>query len=313
MKISACIIGLNEEHNIADCLASLKGVADEIVYVDSYSSDKTVAIAKRFTRRIFYRKFDNYVAQKNFAAAKAKYDWILNLDCDERLSDELRASILALKAEGTDKAGFRFNRLTWYLYRFIRHSGWYPDDKVRLYDRRAAQWQGDKVHEIIKIPAEKTGKLKGDLIHYSFRTVDDHLKTIRNYSEVAAQALYARGRKVSLMGVFARSGWVILRKFFLELALLDGAAGIILTYYSAVATFTKYIKLYVLVKLGPASPPTPLHNVERGAKPGISRSDKPPSPPRHGMERGAKPGVSRRGKPLSRPLHSMEKGPGGEV
>jgi glycosyltransferase involved in cell wall biosynthesis len=250
MKISACIIGFNEEQNITDCLKSLQGVADEIVYVDSYSSDKTVAVVKKFTKRVFFRKFDNYVAQKNFAASKAKYDWILNLDCDERLSDELRASLLALKATGTDKVGFRFNRLTWYIYRFIRHSGWYPDDKVRLYDRRLARWEGDQVHEIVRIPNEKTGKLKGDLLHYSFRTVDDHLKTIRNYSEMAAQAMFAQGRRVSLAGVFARSGWVVIRKFFFELAFLDGTAGIIITYYSAVATFTKYIKLYVLGKQG---------------------------------------------------------------
>jgi glycosyltransferase involved in cell wall biosynthesis len=283
MKISACIIGLNEEQNIGECLASLKGVADEIVYVDSYSSDRTVEIARKFTKRIFFRKFDNYVAQKNFAASKAKHNWILNLDCDERLSEELRASLLALKATGTDLVGFRFNRLTWYLYRFIRHSGWYPDDKVRLYDRRAACWEGDQVHEILNTPKEKTGKLKGDLLHYSFRTIDDHLKTIRNYSELAAKALHARGRRVSLAGVFVRSFWVIVRKLCFELAFLDGAAGIILTYYSAVATFTKYAKLYVLCK---TPPPTSLHPVERGAKPDAARRSKSLSPSLHGMERG---------------------------
>lgn len=248
MKISACIIGLNEEHNIEDCLRSLADVADEIIYVDSYSQDRTVAIVKKFTKKIFFRRFDNYVAQKNFAASKAKYDWILNLDCDERLSDALRESLRELKKTGTDKAGFCFNRLTWYLYRFIRHSGWYPDAKVRLYNRRLAQWKGDQVHEIIHTPPERTGWLKGDLLHYSFRSIDDHLKTIRNYSEMAAQAMFARGRRVSLVGAFARSAWVIVRKFFFELAFLDGAAGIIITYYSAVATFTKYIKLYLLNK-----------------------------------------------------------------
>lgn len=280
MKISACIIGLNEEHNIYDCLASLEGVADEIVYVDSYSTDQTVAIVKKFTKKIFYRKFDNYVAQKNFAAAKAKYDWILNLDCDERLSDELRNSILALKQKGTDKVGFRFNRLTWYLYRFIRHSGWYPDDKVRLYDRRVASWEGEKVHEIVRTPPEKTGRLKGDLLHYSFRSIDDHLKTIKNYSEIAAQQMFERGRRASLAGAFARSAWVVVRKLFFDLAFLDGAAGIIITYYSAVATFTKYIKLYVLCKTPPPAPPLAKG---RGAR---------PNPP---------------------PLHNMERGPGGEA
>ncbi|MCS6971690.1 MAG: glycosyltransferase family 2 protein [Turneriella sp.] len=246
MKISACVIGYNEEHNIADCLESLQGVADEIVYVDSYSTDRTVAIAKKYTKRIFYRKFDNYVAQKNFAARKARHDWILNLDCDERLSAELRQSILELKTHGTDKWGFAFNRLTWYLYRFIRHSGWYPDARVRLYDRTKAAWEGELVHEIIRIPKEKTGWLKGDLLHYSFRTLDDHLKTIRTYSELGAKALQARGRRTTLVGAFARSLWVVVRKLFFELAFLDGSAGWILTYYSAVATFTKYTRLYIL-------------------------------------------------------------------
>ena len=256
MKISACIIGLNEEQNIEDCLLSLNGVADEIIFVDSQSTDKTVAITKQFTKKIFYRKFDNFVAQKNFAASKASHNWILNLDCDERLTPELRASILALKENPPHEIkGYRFNRLTWYIYRFIHHSGWYPDDKIRLYDRSATGWQGDRVHEIIDLPREKTGKLKGDLLHYSFHSIDDHLKTIRNYSEMAAQAMFARGKKVTLPGVFFRAFWVLFRKFFFEFSFLDGSAGIIITYYSAVATFTKYIKLYVLMRVPSPHPP----------------------------------------------------------
>ncbi len=249
MKLSACIIGLNEEQNIADCLRSLTGVADEIIYVDSHSTDRTVSIVKKFTKKIFYRKFDNFVAQKNFAAAQAKHNWILNLDCDERLTPELTASILALKKNPPEHLkGYRFNRLTWYIYRFIRHSGWYPDDKIRLYNKTSTQWTGDRVHEKIQLPSEATGKLKGDLLHYSFRSIDDHLKTIRSYSEIAAQAMFARGKKVTLIGAFFRAFWVLVRKFFFELSFLDGAAGLIITYYSAVATFTKYTKLYMLYK-----------------------------------------------------------------
>jgi glycosyltransferase involved in cell wall biosynthesis len=249
MKISVCVIGLNEEKNLADCLASVKAVADEIIFVDSFSKDATVQIAKRFTKKVFARKFDNYVAQKNFAVSKAKFDWILNLDCDERLTPELTQAILTLKNNvPAGIVAYKFNRLTWYIYRFIRHSGWYPDDKIRLYNKQSCAWQGDQVHEIINAPAAQTGKLKGDLLHYSFYTIDDHIVTIRKYSEMASQSLYARGRKVSLPGVFARAGWVVVRKFFFELSFLDGAAGIIITYYSAVATFTKYIKLYVLHK-----------------------------------------------------------------
>ena len=204
---------------------------------------------KKFTKQIFYRKFDNFVAQKNFAGTKAKHDWILNVDCDERLSPELRQAIIRLKANPDPKIkGYRFNRLTWYIYRFIRHSGWYPDDKIRLYDRKATSWTGDKVHEILELPPGMTGKLEGDLLHYSFHTIDDHLKTIRSYSEIAAQAMYARGKSVTLVGAFFRAFWVLVRKFFFEFSFLDGAAGLIITYYSSVATFTKYIRLYILHK-----------------------------------------------------------------
>lgn len=250
MKVSVCVIGLNEEKNLADCLLSVKPIADEIIFVDSFSKDNTLKIARQYTKKIFKRKFDNYVAQKNFAATKASHDWILNLDCDERLSPALTAAIAEIKNHPPENIdAFRFNRLTWYIYRFIRHSGWYPDDKIRLYNRRATQWQGDQVHEIIEVPAARVIKLEGDLLHYSFHSIDDHLSTIRKYSQMAAESLYARGRRVTLLGVFARSAWVVVRKLFFEFAFLDGAAGIVITYYSAVATFTKYIKLYMLNKM----------------------------------------------------------------
>lgn len=251
MKISACIIGLNEEKNLTDCLLSLKNIADEIIFVDSFSRDQTLKIAKQFKCKIFKRKFDGYVAQKNFAASKATHDWILNLDCDERLSPELVKAIANLKKNPPPgKVAFKFNRLTWYIYRFIRHSGWYPDDKIRLYDRRVCAWQGEKVHEIVKAPTEKTGHIEGDLLHYSFHSINDHLDTIRKYSELAAQELYARGRSVSYAGVMGRALWVLIRKFFFEFSFLDGAAGLTITWYSAVATYTKYVKLYMLRKRG---------------------------------------------------------------
>lgn len=251
MKISVCVIGLNEEKNLSDCLTSVKSIADEIIFVDSFSNDQTVKIAKQSGCRIYKRKFDGYVSQKNFAAEKAKYDWILNLDCDERLSPALVESIANLKRNLPHGiVAFKFNRLTWYIYRFIRHSGWYPDDKIRLYNRRECSWQGEKVHEIVKAPPQKTGHLKGDLLHYSFHSINDHIDTIRKYSELAAQELYARGRSVSYAGVVGRAIWVLIRKFFFEFSFLDGAAGLTITWYSAVATYTKYVKLYLMRKRG---------------------------------------------------------------
>lgn len=249
MKISVCIIGLDEEKNLPDCLRSVQAVADEIVYVDSFSKDKSLSIAKTFGCKIFRRKFDGYRSQKNFAAEKARNTWILNLDCDERLSPELSQAILRAKqSPDSNIVAYKFNRLTWYIYRFIRHSGWYPDDKIRLYDKRQCIWEGDTVHEIIHAPKQLTKHLQGDLLHYSFHSINDHLHTIRKYSDMASQDLFDRGRKVTYAGVLARAVWVIIRKIFFEFSFLDGAAGLTITWYSAVATYTKYVKLYMMRK-----------------------------------------------------------------
>ncbi|MBV6493245.1 MAG: hypothetical protein LDLANPLL_01261 [Turneriella sp.] len=268
MKISVCVIGLNEEKNLPDCLKSVKGIADEIVYVDSFSSDKSCAIAKKFGARVFKQKFLGHVGQKNFAVKKAKNDWILSLDCDERLSDKAVESIYALLEKGESGANgvnaYSFNRKNFYIYRWINHSGWYPDTKVRLFNRKSAEWQGENPHDRVRVLEGKTEWLKGDILHYSFTSISDHIRTLESFSTIAAQEAFKKGRKVSLVGVFFRSGWVVIRKFFFELAFLDGAAGFVITYYSAVSTFSKYIKLYMLHKT--PHPQPPLHKVERGLK-----------------------------------------------
>ena len=164
MKISAIVITFNEEQNIRAALDSLRW-ADEIIVVDSESADRTVEIARRFTDQIYVRPWPGYSAQKNFAASQASFEWIFSLDADERVSDELARELEQIK-QGSEPAaaGFEMPRLTWYLGRWIKHSGWYPDRKLRLYNRNRGRWRGDFVHEAIEVEG-KVARLKGDLLH----------------------------------------------------------------------------------------------------------------------------------------------------
>lgn len=251
LPISATIIGYNEEEKIEDCLKSLKGLVSEIVYVDSHSTDRTVEIVKEYTSNIYYKKFEGYTEQKNFAQEKTTHEWVLNLDCDERLSDEAREEILSKwKTIESSKeiSGISFPRLTFYLTRFIRHGGWYPDRKIRLIKKSKCQWEGDRLHEEMKCSEGKVLAFKGDILHYSFDTVDDHLDTIRKFSELGARDLFERGRTANLFVIVARSFWAGFRKLFLEFSFLDGTAGIIMTGLSVTATWCKYSKLYLLCK-----------------------------------------------------------------
>ncbi len=252
--ISVCIIGLNEEEKIEDCLRSVVEVADEIVYVDSYSGDKTVEIARKYTDRIVLQKFLGHVEQKNLAIDEAKHDWVLALDCDERLSPEAIAEIKAIWADQAEKIAteeiraVRFNRLTYYIYRFIRHSGWYPDSKIRLFNRKYCRWQGENPHDIVHCDSKYLYKSKTDILHYSFDSISDHLKTIDSFSRIAAHEAYEKGKRVGLFSLVFRSLWVGVRKMFFEFAFLDGAAGVILTGLSIASTWAKYSRLYILCR-----------------------------------------------------------------
>lgn len=249
-KISVCIIGFNEEKKIEDCLKSVQDIADEIVYVDSHSTDKTVEIVKKYTNKIFFKKFLGHVQQKNFAIGLASFDWILSLDCDERLSNELKQQIQQERklSSFANYQGYSFNRRTFYIYRWIYHSGWYPDAKVRLFHKEFCQWQGENPHDKIVCSSQKIKHLQGDLLHYSFDSVNDHLKTITSFSEIAAQEAFDKGKKSGVFVIFFRSLWVGIRKFLLEFSFLDGSAGFLITGFSMFATWTKYSKLYVLQK-----------------------------------------------------------------
>lgn len=246
MRLSAVIITFNEEENLGRCLASLQGVADEVVIVDSLSTDRTKQIAERFDNvRFHLQPWLGYAAQKNFANSVASFDAVLSIDADEALSEELRQSILSLKQEKElDGRVFELARLTDYCGSWIRHCGWYPDKRARLFDRRTCEWYGEFVHERLSMPQDaKTVRLNGDLLHYSYKNVSDHLQRIDRYTDLTSKEAFQKGREASLSDLWLRPKWKFARDFVFKLGFLDGYAGYQVCKLSATATFLKYAKL----------------------------------------------------------------------
>lgn len=243
MKITATIITFNEERNIADALNSLSWT-DEIILVDSESTDRTVEIARQYTDRIFIRPWPGYAQQKNFAAEQSTNDWILNLDADERVSDELAREIVKLKSEySSDAAGFEMPRLTWYLGRWIKHSGWYPDYKLRLYDRTRGQWSGDYVHESVEVGG-RIERLQNDIHHYTVRNSSDHHERLDRYTTLAAREQLAKGNRASLASLLFSPLSSFIRSYIFKRGFLDGLPGLAIAQFAAHYVFLKNLKLW---------------------------------------------------------------------
>ena len=243
MNISATVITFNEEDNIAAALESLAW-ADEIIVVDSESTDRTVEIARRFTDRIYVRAWPGYSAQKNFAARQASFDWIFSLDADERVSEGLASELKKLKRETEPAvAAFEMPRLTFYLGRWIRHSGWYPDHKVRLYNRKAASFEGEFVHESVKVNG-RTERLSGDILHYTVRNASDHHQRIDRYTTLAARELYQKGKRSTRLSLLISPASAFLRSYIIKLGFLDGAEGVAIARFAAHYVFLKNLKLW---------------------------------------------------------------------
>ncbi|MGB0249852.1 MAG: glycosyltransferase family 2 protein, partial [Flavobacteriales bacterium] len=190
-SLSVVIIAFNEERNLPHCLDSLEGIADEVLVVDSGSTDRTVALAEERGARVLNHAFEGHIEQKNWAAAQATGEWLLSLDADEALSPELAASIRAWRADASAAAvnGFRMNRLTSYCGEWVRHGGWYPDTKLRLWKAGHAQWTGENPHDRLDMAeGDEAGFMEGDILHYSYHSVDDHLRQIDYFSDIAAVA-----------------------------------------------------------------------------------------------------------------------------
>lgn len=243
-KISACIISYNEEKKIEDCLKSLDGVVDEIILVDSLSTDRTVEIASKYTSQIHAQKFLGHIEQKNLAISKARHAWILSLDCDEQLSSELRTSILAIKEGLGQDDAYKMARKTYYIYRWLNHC-WYPDMKVRLFNKHHASWGGTNPHDKVIVDSSKIGQLGGDILHYSFDTVSSHIQTLDKFSEIGANEIIKQGKKVSVFSPFTHGFWIFFRMYFLKKGFLDGFAGLLASVLSFVHVFVKYSKVLV--------------------------------------------------------------------
>jgi len=245
VKISATIITFNEEHKIEECLRSLLGVADEIVVVDSFSTDRTAAVCARYPVMFIEKHFDGYIAQKNYAVEQASHDYILSLDADEVLSEELKASILAVKADWGKYDGYAFNRFNNYCGKWIHFCGWYPDRKIRLWDRRKARWGGEDPHDKVGLASGGVRRLRGDLLHYAYLTVDEHLRQMHRFAEVAARAKYKNGKKpIFLIHVVLNPMFKFFRKYLIQLGFLDGYYGFVFCATTSALNFYKYLRLY---------------------------------------------------------------------
>lgn len=247
-KLSVAIITYNEEKNIGPCIESCLEMADEIVILDSVSTDKTEKISKSYPSVKFYKqKFKGHIEQKNDAIALCKYDWILSLDADERVSPELKNSILNFKQKEDDQIGngFQVSRLTFHMGRFIRYSGWYPQYRYRIFRKGSAVWVGENPHDYISIQG-RGGKIQGDIIHYSFRDLTHQVNTINQFSSIVAFTRQRKGKKFSLLRTIYKPFSKFMETYFFKFGFLDGFPGWVIAVSSAYSTFLKDAKQYEL-------------------------------------------------------------------
>jgi glycosyltransferase involved in cell wall biosynthesis len=240
MKISAAIITFNEERNISRVLESLR-CCDEIVVVDSGSTDRTVELATKLGARVLESAWRGYAGQKNYASERCQYDWILSLDADEALSEALEGEIWQIKKNGPRFDAYTMPRMAQYLGRWILHSGWYPDRKVRLFDRRRAKWVGDFVHESVQVDG-RVGNLKSSILHFTCSSLSEHLKTMDRYTTLAAEQLVDQNKAIGWRHLALDPPWTFFQTYVLKRGFLDGAEGLAIAYMAALYNFLKYAK-----------------------------------------------------------------------
>lgn len=243
-KVSVTIITLNEAAHIAAAIDSASW-ADEIIVVDSGSTDDTVAIARAKGVRLETRGWTGYVEQKNFAHGLASHDWIFSLDADERVTPALATEVRTILATEPARNGYRVPRVAYHLGRWVRTTDFYPDYQTRLYDRRAARWTGLHVHESVQVDGGP-GQLVNELEHYSFRDLRDQLDRINHYSSLAARQMYERGRRTGAGDIVVHPPAAFLRNYLLRRGILDGTVGLIISLMNAYSVFLKFAKLWEL-------------------------------------------------------------------
>lgn len=244
VKISGCIITFNEERNIERCIRSMLPICDEIIVIDSYSTDQTESICNNLGVRFIKQEFLGHVAQKNFAVSKAKFDWILSLDADEVVSEALSASLEKTKIKPNHKA-YSMNRISFYAGKWIHHSGWYPDNKVRFWDKNYGKWGGQNPHDKVILSTEITSKkLDGDLLHYSYNSIGHHVQQINKYTDISSDELVKVNYKVNvLVDIVLNPIYAFFKYYVLKKGFLDGYHGFVISFLTGFGKFLKYVKV----------------------------------------------------------------------
>lgn len=240
-KISTVIITKNEEANIERCLLSVLDFSDEVIVIDDFSSDQTPAICKRYDLVFVQHKFEDFASQKNIALDKARFSLVFSIDADEEVSEELKQSIMEIK---TNSAAlfYSMNRRTNYLGKWIRYSGWYPDVKIRLWQKENARWKG-AVHEVLHPEPKSQIHLAGDILHHSYPSIQWHVHKINHFTEISAQQMFSKGKKASWFKIIVSMKFIFFKKYFLQCGFLDGYHGFILALMTSYYTLLKYAKL----------------------------------------------------------------------
>ncbi len=241
IKLSAVIITLNEERNIGRCIESLKSVADEILVVDSISTDRTKAICESYGVRFVEQKFLGYVEQKNFALKLASFDHVLSLDADEALDERLQQEILRIKKDFKSD-GYEFNRLTQYNGFWVRHCGWYPDTKLRIVKKDKARWVGNNPHDALNVDGV-VSHISGDLLHYSYDSISSHVLQTNKFSTIEAHSLFTKGKRATLMKLVTRPPYQFFKDYILKRGFLDGKYGFIICFINSLYVLLKYAKM----------------------------------------------------------------------
>lgn len=245
-RLTVCVVAQNEEHNLPRLLKSVQGIADEVVIVDGGSTDRTQEVARKQGAKVFFRAFTNHADQKNYAASLAAHDWIFLLDADEELSAELKESALSWKSQASQFAVYEMPRLTWYLGAWIHHSRWYPDFQCRLYRRDKASFHG-AIHSAIRYDGP-IGRLRGDLLHYTVRTFEEHEAKLEKYTTAVAREMFDEGRRDWRAAMWLAAPWSWFRHFILGAGFLDGYRGAVIARMAARAVRLKFKKLGELIE-----------------------------------------------------------------
>lgn len=240
IKVSIVIITYNEEENIENCLKSIVDISDDIIIVDSGSNDKTIDICKKYTQNIFYNKFENYSSQKNYANSLAKYNYVFSIDADEIVSEELKKSIFKINVdEKSTEIAYSFNRLNYHSGKPVKYCGWYPDTKIRIWNKNIGVWKGS-VHEKIEFSKQQIIiKLKGDLLHYTYKNNKEHKLQADKFALLNAKIEHEKNVKSNYIKIIVYPFLKFINIYIVKLGILDGKIGFTIAYYSAYSNYKK--------------------------------------------------------------------------